>query len=114
MKMRTSRVSGKASSIYRNHTRATHSDILFADAINGGRQEHFRDPREQLQQQKGKKSKQAPKTKKLVQSKARLIVKGMQFNANSATTLNHLIHCSTRVNSINKLQRRITTYRNSI
>ena len=112
--MRTSRVGSTRSSIYRNGTRAVLSDTHFADAINSGMHDHFRDPREQLHQNKAKKNKPLPKTKKLVQNKARLIVKGMQFNANSATTLNQLVHCSTRVNTINKYNRRITTYRTSI
>ncbi|MEG0472440.1 MAG: hypothetical protein RR588_08910 [Solibacillus sp.] len=111
--MRTSRVSGATSSIYRNNSKAIHSDILFADAMDGGRQNLFRDPREQLQQQ-GKKNKPAPKAKKLVQNKARLIIKGMQYNASSATTLNQLFQRTTRVNAINKLQRRNTTYQTSI
>ncbi|MEG0383171.1 MAG: hypothetical protein RR587_07725 [Solibacillus sp.] len=112
--MRTSRVNGVTSSIYRNNAKAMHSDILFAEAMDGGRQNLFRDPREQLQQQYGKKNKSAPKTKKLVQNKARLIVKGMQFNADSATTLNQLFQRTTRVNAINKLQKRNTTYQTSI
>lgn len=102
------------SSIYRNNTRAALSDTFFADAMNSGMQDHFRDPREQLQQHPSKKKKAAPKAKKLVQSKARLIVKGMQFNSNSATTLNELFQYTSQVNSINKLQRRNTTYRTSI
>ncbi|ATP42000.1 hypothetical protein CSE16_19350 [Solibacillus sp. R5-41] len=112
--MRTSRISGTTSSVYRNNARAVHSDIQFADAMNGGMHDHFRDPREQLQKHKGKKNKAAPKAKKLVQNKARLIVKGMQYNANSAITLNQLFQRSTKVNAINKLQRRNTTYQTSI
>lgn len=112
--MRTSRVSGATSSIYRNNARAVHSDILFADAMDGGKQNLFRDPREQLQQHKEKKNKAAPKARKLIQNKARLIVKGMQFNANSATTLNQLFQRTASVNAINKLQKRNITYRTSI
>ncbi|MEK4427248.1 hypothetical protein [Solibacillus sp. FSL K6-1523] len=112
--MRTSRVSSATSSIYRNDTRAVQSDILFAEAMDGGRQNLFRDPREQLQQHRGKKNKPTPKAKKLVQNKARLIVKGMQYNANSATTLNQLFQRTTSVNAINKLQRRNITYQTSI
>lgn len=112
--MRTSRVTGAQSSIYRNNTRALLSDTHFADAMNSGMQDHYRDPREQLQQHKEKKKKPLPKAKKLVQNKARLVIKGIQFNSDSVTTLNQLIHSSTRANTMNKLQRRITTYRTSI
>ena len=112
--MRTSRVAGTVSSIYRNNTRTILSDTHFADAINSGMQDHYQDPREQLQQHRNTKKKPLPKTKKLVQNKARLIVKGIQFNGESISTLNQLIQCSSRANTINKLQRRITTYRTSI
>ncbi|AWE08863.1 hypothetical protein DCE79_16595 [Lysinibacillus sp. 2017] len=112
--MRTSRVSGTTSSIYRNKSRALLSDTHFADAINSGMQDFYRDPREQLQQNNKKKKKALPKAKKLVQNKARLIVKGIQFNGDSVTTLNQLIQSSTKANKQNKLQRRITTYRTSI
>ena len=113
--MRTSRVAGTVSSIYRNNTRAILSDTHFADAMNNGMQDHhYQDPREQLQQHQGKKKRPLPKKKKLVQNKARLIVKGIQFNGESVSTLNYIIQCSTRANTIDKLQRRITTYRKSI
>ena len=111
--MRTSRVGRTVSSIYRNNISTVLSDTHFADAINSGMQDHYQNPREQLQHHNGKKKRPLPKNKKLVQNKARLIVKGIQFNGESITTLNQLIQCSTRAN-INKLQRRITTYRTSI
>ena len=57
--MRTSRVAGTVSSIYRNNTRAILSDTHFADAINSGMQDQYQDPREQLQQHHGKKKKYA-------------------------------------------------------
>ncbi|MEK4626995.1 hypothetical protein MKZ17_01895 [Solibacillus sp. FSL R7-0682] len=112
--MRTSRVTGTHSSVYRNATRKVLSDTHFADAINSGMHDHFRQSREQQNKRHTKKNSHIPKPKKLVQNKARLIVKGMQFNSNSVKTLNQLIHCSTRANAMNKLQRRITTYRTSI
>ena len=112
--MRTSRVAGTVSSINRNNTRAILSDTHFADAINSGTQDHYQDPRQQLQQHHNKKKKSLPKNRKLVQNKTRLIVKGIQFNGESVATLNHLIQCSTRANTVNKLQRRISTYRTSI
>ncbi|MCH7323988.1 hypothetical protein LZ480_19170 [Solibacillus sp. MA9] len=112
--MRTSRVGQTTSSIYRNSTRTILSDTHFADAINSGTHEQYRDPREQLQQQKNKQNKPQPRAKKLVPNKARLIVKGMQFNAESAVTLNQLSQFTSRANIINKHNRRIMTYKTSI
>lgn len=76
--------------------------------------DQYRDPREQLQQQKNKQKKPQPRAKKLVPNKARLIVKGMQFNAESAVTLNQLFQFTSRANIINKQNRRIMTYKTSI
>lgn len=112
--MRTSRVSATPNTIYRNSTRTILSDTHFADAINSGMHDHFRDPREQLDQQKKPKNKPPQRPKKLVQNKSRYIIKGMQYNANSAVTLNRLFEYSTRVSSLNNSNRRIQTYKTSI
>ncbi|MGN7478712.1 hypothetical protein ACTHOQ_12735 [Solibacillus silvestris] len=112
--MRTSRVAATPSSIYRNSTRTILSDTHFADAINSGMHDHFRDPREQLHQRKNQKNKQQQRPKKLVQNKARYIIKGMQYDADSALTLNRLFQYSTRVSSLNNSNRRISTYKTSI
>jgi hypothetical protein len=112
--MRTSRVTGTHSSVYRNTTRKILSDTHFADAINSGMHDHFRHPQGQQNKQNSKKNKSTPKQKKLVQNKTRLIVKGIQFNSESVMTLNQLNQRSTRANAVNKLKRRNTTYRTSI
>ena len=112
--MRASRVSATPNTIYRNSTRTILSDTHFADAINSGMHDHFRDPREQLNQQKKPKNKSPQRPKKLVQNKSRYIIKGMQYNANSAVTLNRLFKYSTRVSSLNNSNRRIQTYKTSI
>ena len=112
--MRTSRVGPASSSIYRNSARPALSDTYFADAINSGMHDNFRDPREQLHQSKSKKNKSQAKTKKLVTNKTRLIVKGMQFNADSAVTLNQLYRYTAQANVINKYNRRIMGYKTSI
>ena len=112
--MRTSRVSAVTSSLYRSSKRFVHADGLFFDVMNDGMQGQHRDPREQFNQQKSKKKQSLPKAKKLMNTKTKLVVKGMQFDAESATTLNQLIECSTKVNTMNKLRRRINTYRTSI
>lgn len=112
--MRASRVGRTPSSIYRNSTRTILSDTHFADAINSGMQDLYRNPREQLHQNKSKKQKSQAKTKKLVTNKARLIVKGMQFNADSAKTLNQLYQYTARANIVNKYNRRIMGYKTSI
>ncbi|MER1959027.1 MAG: hypothetical protein ABS942_16710 [Solibacillus sp.] len=112
--MRTSRVGPASSSIYRNSTRSALSDTYFADAINSGMHDSYRDPREQLQQSKTKKPKPQAKTKKLVTNKARLIVKGIQYNADSAVTLNQLYQYTAQANMMNKYNRRIVGYKTSI
>ena len=108
--MRTSRVGHALSSTYRNSKRLLHADEAFAQAFESRQQ----DPREQFNHQKKKKKQTAVKTKKLVTSKAHVIVKGMQFDANSTGTRNELIQCSTKLNTLNKYRRRIGTYRTSI
>lgn len=112
--MRTSRVGQTTSAVYRNATRSILSDTHFAEAINSGMHDNYRDPREQLHQNKSKKHKPQTKTKKLVTNKTRLIVKGMQFNADSATTLNQLYQYTARANIVNKYNRRIMGYKTSI
>ena len=113
--MRTSRVGPASSSIYRNSARPALSDTYFADAINSGMHDNYRDPREQLQHSKKKKPKPPQaKAKKLVTNKARLIVKGMQFNAESAVRLNQLYQYTTQANIVNKYNRRIMGYKTSI
>lgn len=112
--MRTARVGPASSSIYRNSTRPALSDTYFADAINSGMHDNYRDPREQLQHSKNKKNKPQAKAKKLVTNKARLIVKGMQFNAESAVRLNQLYQYTAQANIVNKYNRRIMGYKTSI
>ena len=111
--MRTSRVAATTSSIYRNSTRAMLSDTHFADVINSGMHDHFRDPREQLPKKKQKKKPQQ-RPKKLIHNKGHYIIKGMQYNANSAETLSRLLRYSERVTTLNNANRRITTYKTSI
>ncbi|MEK4131634.1 hypothetical protein NYE67_18580 [Solibacillus sp. FSL W8-0474] len=111
--MRTSRVAATPSSIYRNSTRAMLSDTHFADAINSGMHDHFRDPREQLTKKKQKKKPQS-RPKKLIHNKGHYIIKGMQYNANSAETLRRLLRYSERVTTLNNANCRIATYKTSI
>ena len=111
--VRTSRVHAASSSVYRNTKRFLHADEMFADTMNNGMQQ--RDPREQFAQQQKKNKKSATKAKKqLVKTKARLIVKGIQFDGDSAIIRNQLIHNSLKVNTMSKLKKRNVTYRTSI
>lgn len=111
--MRTSRVGHPTSSLYRNSKRFVHADEAFAQTFENGVDSRRQDPREQFNQQK-KKKKPAAKAKKLVTSKAHVIVKGMQFDADSTMTRNQLIRQSIKLNTLNKYRRRIGTYRTSI
>lgn len=51
--------------------------------MQGGLQGQLQDPREQFSKRKNNKQKAIPKTMKLVNTKERLIVKGIQFNSDS-------------------------------
>lgn len=81
--MRASRVNAATSSLYRNSKRFVNADELFFNAMQGGLQGQLQDPREQFSKRKNNKQKAIPKTMKLVNTKERLIVKGIQFNSDS-------------------------------
>lgn len=108
--MRTSRVGHPVSSMYRQSKRVIEGDGIFSQEFDGKQQ----DPREQLQQQKKSKKKSTAKTKKLVTSKAHVIVKGMQLDADSTMIRNQLIRESIKLATLTKYRRRIGTYRTSV
>lgn len=108
--MRTSRVGHPVSNMYQQSKRVTEGDGIFSQAFESRQQ----DPREQLPQQKKKKKPTAAKTKKLVTSKAHVIVKGMQLDGDSTMIRNQLIRESMKLNTLNKYRRRIGTYRTSV
>lgn len=111
--MRASRVYAASSSVHRNTKRFLHADEMFADTMNNGMRQ--RDPREQFAQQQNKNKKSSTNAKKqLVKTKARLIVKGIQFDGDTAVIRNQLIQNSVKVNTMSKLKKRNITYRTSI
>lgn len=111
--VRASRVYAASSSVHRNTKRFLHADEMFADTMNNGMRQ--RDPREQFAQQQNKNKKPSTKAKKqLVKTKARLIVKGIQFDGDTAVIRNQLIQNSVKVNTVSKLKKRNITYRTSI
>lgn len=112
--MRTSRIGPTHSSIYRNTTRRILSDTYFADAVNSGLHDHLNHSHERHAQKHNKKNKPQARPKKLVANKVRLIVKGMQFNAESAVTLNQLFEFTSRANLNHQYKHRIKTYKTSI
>lgn len=112
--MRTSRVGGTTSALYRNSKLFVRADEVFADVMDNDLLRKQQNPREQFNQNEKKNKKAAPKAIKLTNIKSRLIIKGMQFDANSASTLNRLGHYSAKVSRIGNLKIRNTTYRTSI
>lgn len=112
--MRTSRIGPTHSSIYRNTTRRILSDTYFADAVNSGLHDHLNHSHERQSRGNNKKNKPQARPKKLVANKMRLIVKGMQFNADSAVTLNQLFKFTSRANINHQYKHRIKTYNTSI
>lgn len=111
--VRASRVYAASSSVHRNTKRFLHADEMFADTMNNGMRQ--RDPREQFAQQQNKNKKSSTNAKKqLVKTKARLIVKGIQFDGDTAVIRNQLIQNSVKVNTMSKLKKRNITYRTSI
>lgn len=111
--VRASRVYAASSSVHRNTKRFLHADEMFADTMNNGMRQ--RDPREQFAQQQNKNKKSSTNAKKqLVKTKARLIVKGIQFDGDTAVIRNQLIQNSVQVNTMSKLKKRNITYRTSI
>ena len=112
--MRTSRIGPTHSSIYQNTTRRILSDTYFADAVNSGLHEQLNHSHERRSQKQNKKHKPQARPKKLVANKMRLIVKGMQFNAESAVTLNQLFESTSRANINHQYKHRIKSYKTSI
>ncbi|MFF5996638.1 hypothetical protein AAGS61_18170 [Lysinibacillus sp. KU-BSD001] len=110
--MRTSRVSMAASSTYRNAKRYLETEEAFILFNDGSSLEHFNE----RQQKKQKKQKKTPAAKPvLVNKKQHVLIKGIQFDADTVTIVrNHLLHQSLNVSYLNNMKRRHHTYRTSI
>lgn len=107
--MRTSRVNGTTSNVYRNHRRLPNAEeALFQSSMHHGLHQHLQDD--------AKKKKQNKKQQhKLVNQKGRLIIKGILFaDENGPSIHNHLLQNAITVNWTTKMKVRNKTYRNSI
>ncbi|TSI04478.1 hypothetical protein [Lysinibacillus sp. BW-2-10] len=114
--MRTTRVQPVPSSIFRNSRQYLHSNELFyrvmeeGSGFGQGQQSSQQQPRQKPAQQKNS----APK-RVLKRTTNKLIVKGLQFDADTAATMrNSLLEHAVRINAAYKRKSRISTYRTSI
>lgn len=110
--MRTSRVGATQSSVFRNAKQYLQVNDRFHQIMDeGGGQQFHQTPQQPFQPKK----KQAQKKKNIVlKNSNHLIVKGMQYNANSASIRNSLLQTSKIISSANKIKSRHHTYRTSI
>ena len=110
--MRTSRVNAAVGSIYRNTKRFSDTEEAFTLMNDGHSLEHFN---HQQQQRHNKKKKPPAKKTTLVHKRQHILIKGIQFDAHSVTTIrNQLLRQSLNVNYVSKMKRRNHTYRTSI
>lgn len=87
--MRTSRVQGTTSSIYRQSKVAVSSDSAFRDTYEqGGGQQN----RHALLNQQNKQKKQSRKKAQLSTIKSKMVMKGMQMSSESTHIHNYLIY----------------------
>ncbi|MEO4055480.1 hypothetical protein [Solibacillus sp. CAU 1738] len=110
--MRTSRVGATQSSIFRNSKQYLQTNEMFHRIMDeGGGQQFHQAPQQPFQPKK----KQAQKKKSIVlKNSPHLIVKGMQYNANSAAIRNSLLQTSKIISYASKIKSRHHTYRTSI
>ena len=110
--MRTSRVGGAVGSTYRNTKRFSDTEEAFTIMNDGHSLEHFN---HQQQQRQNKRKKAPAKKTTLVNKRQHILIKGIQFDADSVTTMrNQLLRQSLNVSYVSKMKRRNHTYRTSI
>lgn len=109
--MRTTRVGAVTGNVHGKARRSLETDSSFT----------FMDKKHSLhdfggsRQGQGKKKKQPASKHVLVNKRQHILIKGIQFEADTITaTRNHLIRQSRHVNYISKMKRRHDTYRTSI
>lgn len=110
--MRTTRVGAVGGNVYGNAKRRPDPHEAFT-LMNEGRS---LDDFNRQQQQKRERKKKTPVQKKvLVNKRQHILIKGIQFEADTAAVMrNHLLKQSRHVNYISKMKRRNDTYRTSI
>ena len=110
--MRTSRVRGSVGSTYRNTKRFSDTEQAFTIMNDGHSLKHFN---HQQQQRNNQKKKTPAKKTTLVNKRQHILIKGIQFDADSVTTMrNHLLRQAINISYASKMKRRNHTYRTSI
>jgi hypothetical protein len=110
--MRAARVGTVAGNIYGKPKRSLEAGEAFT-LMNEGRS--LDDFHRQQQQKQGKKKKPPAQKKVLVNKRQHILIKGIQFEADTMAALrNQLLRQSRQVNYISKMKRRNDTYRTSI
>ena len=110
--MRTSRVGSTVGSTYRNTKRFLDTEEAFTIMNEGHSLEHFN---HHQQQRQNKKKKVPAKKTTLVNKRQHILIKGIQFDADSVATMrNELLRQAINVSYVSKMKRRNHTYRTSI
>ena len=110
--MRTSRVSSAVGSTYRNTKRFSDTEEAFTIMNDSHSLKHFN---HQQQQRQRKKKKEPARKTTLVNKRQHILIKGIQFDAESVTTMrNQLLRQAHNVSYVSKMKRRNHTYRTSI
>ena len=110
--MRTSRVSSTVGSTYRNNMRFSDTEQAFTIMNDSHSLKHFN---HQQQQRNNQKKKAPAKKTTLVNKRQHILIKGIQFDADSVTTMrNQLLRQSLNISYVSKMKRRNHTYRTSI
>ena len=110
--MRASRVNSTVGSTYRNTRRFADTEQAFTIMNEGHSLDHFN----HQQQRRNTKKKKAPvKKTMLVNKQQHILIKGIQFDAESISTMrNDLLRQALNISYASKMKRRNHTYRTSI
>lgn len=112
--MRTSRVQPTPSSIFRNSRQYLQSNEQFYRALQEGGHQQF-SHQQGSQKRKKQKGKNDTVRKVLKTTAKKVLVKGLQFDADSITSMqNTLLKHSVKLNATRNRVSRIRTYRTSI
>ncbi|WP_042479158.1 hypothetical protein [Bacillus ndiopicus] len=110
--MRTSRVNATHNNMFRDDRHYVQAGDAFQQVMDDGNRPPFNQSNQQSLLSNNKKQK---KNKGIIlKNSPRLIIKGMQYNADSAIIRNRLLVASQIVNYSSNIKSRHYTYRNSI
>ncbi|WPK13605.1 hypothetical protein R6U77_08035 [Lysinibacillus louembei] len=110
--MRTSRVSATHNNMFRDSRHYVQASDAFQQVMDGDNRPPFNQSNQQALLQNN--NKQKKKKSIILKNSPRLIIKGMQYNADSAIIRNRLLVASQVVNYTSNIKSRHYTYRNSI